>query len=267
MKPHVPRNPHLRDLLEDLGGTCWWCGQLADSREHKYKKSDLVRHWNGPRSLLWGGDPRFMYAVKSINKDPAVKFEKTMCERCNTRRSQPFDRAYETYSDYVAVALPKLHLRSGIDFREIYGSDWRSHQLRLARYFIKKFGCRMIDEGIRVPSQMVAFLDGKVNRLRDIQLAFYTDRQLLAQFGTDASAMRLGLSGTAVLLSRSKRRINGFIAAETINYVGVRFQWNRGSGWPDSFFPHQVPILNHMLNEEHMISPTGQAPSWEDPFA
>ena len=29
--------------------SCWICGALADSREHKIKKSDLVRrHGNGP---------------------------------------------------------------------------------------------------------------------------------------------------------------------------------------------------------------------------
>ena len=25
----------------DYGGNCWWCGKLADPREHKYKKADI----------------------------------------------------------------------------------------------------------------------------------------------------------------------------------------------------------------------------------
>jgi hypothetical protein len=32
--------------LED--GACWWCGSPADSREHKLKRSDLVREYGRP---------------------------------------------------------------------------------------------------------------------------------------------------------------------------------------------------------------------------
>jgi hypothetical protein len=33
----------------DYGGRCWWCGAVADSREHKHKKTDMTREFGvGP---------------------------------------------------------------------------------------------------------------------------------------------------------------------------------------------------------------------------
>src|SRR2546423_12673051 len=45
----VRPGPLPPDLLHDYAGTCWWRVGIADSREHKYKKSDLVREFGaGP---------------------------------------------------------------------------------------------------------------------------------------------------------------------------------------------------------------------------
>ena len=30
---------------KDYRGQCWWCGNTADSREHKYKSSDIKREF------------------------------------------------------------------------------------------------------------------------------------------------------------------------------------------------------------------------------
>jgi len=29
----------------DYSNKCWWCGNQADSKEHKYKRSDLIKEF------------------------------------------------------------------------------------------------------------------------------------------------------------------------------------------------------------------------------
>ncbi|MFC5112013.1 hypothetical protein [Kibdelosporangium philippinense] len=39
------------DIRHDYAGQCWWCGSVADTREHRYKRSDLIRDFGkGPGS-------------------------------------------------------------------------------------------------------------------------------------------------------------------------------------------------------------------------
>jgi hypothetical protein len=84
-------------------GTCWWCGRDADSREHKFKRTDIERGFGrGPyrddRTLVKQGysdRPSEMTGSKS----KVFKFEPMICARCNCVRSQPFDAAYDQFMD------------------------------------------------------------------------------------------------------------------------------------------------------------------------
>jgi hypothetical protein len=42
----------------------------------------------------------------------------------------------------------------------IYGRDWPTSVVDLARYVAKHFGCRMSSDGYTVPASVVGFLDG-----------------------------------------------------------------------------------------------------------
>jgi hypothetical protein len=54
-QPAGLRSQTMHDPIFSESGRCWWCGVPADSREHKYKKSDLIRQYgSGP----WTGDQR-----------------------------------------------------------------------------------------------------------------------------------------------------------------------------------------------------------------
>lgn len=74
---------------------------------------------DGP-NLVWGGDEERLHYIKSIRKSSAVRIEKALCRRCNDTRSQPFDRAYETYSAYVWENAETLWDAAGLDMRAIF---------------------------------------------------------------------------------------------------------------------------------------------------
>src|SRR5689334_9234505 len=85
-------------------GRCWWCGNAADSGEHKYKRTDLVREFgSGP----WRGQSAVAQVVGEKQRDlqspgsARLKFSKVLCGTCNSARSQAFDQAYEQFAEYV----------------------------------------------------------------------------------------------------------------------------------------------------------------------
>jgi 5-methylcytosine-specific restriction endonuclease McrA len=78
---------------------CWICGELADSAEHKIKKSDIVKI-NGTGSskkgevLLQQGDS--LLPLQGSNSK-LVKYDKILCSSCNNGFTQPFDKAHECF--------------------------------------------------------------------------------------------------------------------------------------------------------------------------
>src|SRR4051794_9915286 len=83
-------------------GLCWWCEtRAADSREHKLKRSDLVRQFgSGPYPELVSQREGKLRNVQGPNSALA-KFRQTMCAKCNNERSQPFDLAYDKFTAYL----------------------------------------------------------------------------------------------------------------------------------------------------------------------
>ena len=132
---------------------CWICGGLANTREHKFKKSDLIRS-----STTWAADdqPYFvggggMRLIPSPNAKIAT-FGKVLCGDCNSARTQPFDRAYETFSRWVNDAQEGIMTMPHLDFTAIYGTDFQDSVLNLQRYFIKHLGCRLASDRYEIPA-------------------------------------------------------------------------------------------------------------------
>jgi hypothetical protein len=102
-----------REYIELKPGRCWWCGAPADSREHKMKRSDIVREdgkppYTGLRTLTRfsaGGRQDF-----TGPNSPLMKFGTSLCARCNNERSQPFDAAWDALTEHVAKNEERLDL-------------------------------------------------------------------------------------------------------------------------------------------------------------
>jgi hypothetical protein len=117
-------------LLVDADEMCWWCQtRPATTGEHKYKAADLTRLM-GDDYLIWGDDSGRIHEIRGksgIKRDryKVVKFPKSMCDTCNNARSQPFDRAYDVFSDYLYTHR-HLRLLPGVNFKAVYGESWET---------------------------------------------------------------------------------------------------------------------------------------------
>ena len=134
------------------GGRCWWCGQPADSREHRHKATDVRREFGrgpftGPDAVVrWSG--RALDQVQGP-RSRRLAFEETMCQACNNVRSQPFDRAQERFNSYVKQHEGSIWASGTIDLQAVFGSTWRADAENLVRFYVKHVACRLVDHGSR----------------------------------------------------------------------------------------------------------------------
>lgn len=88
----------------------------------------------------------------------AVKFGKTLCQRCNSTRSQSFDAAYDHFVGWTKDNRERLPTMTHIDWSEVF-AETNYDNRHLARYYVKNMCCRIVDGGADVPKQLVRFLD------------------------------------------------------------------------------------------------------------
>jgi hypothetical protein len=226
--------------------TCWWCGRPGPlTREHKFKRSDLGRMWDGDESLLWGNGTE-RRTLKSMRKSRDVRFEPGLCGPCNNDRSQPFDRAYQAFSDYV-WNHGELGRADWLDMAQVYGATWPTSVPDLARYFGKHIGCRMAHDRFPIPPSLSAFLDGTAHAA-DVQMVLFKSqphydvyRQAQAA-GDDARGLWLepGLGH----VSPSRGRLVTYSGSLIVNFVGVFYRWELEPDGLDPFYDYRRARLH-----------------------
>jgi hypothetical protein len=162
--PEIQIGAHQPLLPHDYEGTCWWCGGVADSREHRHKASDLRREFSMAEYqagdvILRRSEERPAIDLRGPNAKVA-KFGSNFCARCNNERSQPFDLAYDRFIEWFLANEEELEKTGLVPLHEIF-DDWRTGQHLVTCYYAKHAGCRIADVGFRVPDSLGDFLDGR----------------------------------------------------------------------------------------------------------
>ena len=225
---------------------CWWCGSPGPlTREHKFKKSDLSRMWDLSGGLVWGDDVR-QREVKSVRKTQDVRFEPSLCARCNNERSQPFDEAYRSFSEYV-WDRPELRRARYIDMASIYGTDWSMRVLDLARYVAKHIGCRLAHERYPIPSSLKLFLDGAPT-MPDVHMVLFKSRdhyELYTKGVRDGVEARgLWISPSLGGVSPSRQQLTLYSSALIVNFIGIFYRWEDGCQSTDPFYVYRRARLH-----------------------
>lgn len=149
--------------MYDYKDRCWWCGNAADSGEHKYKKADLVREfgkgpYKGTKELVRVIEGQLKRIQGPNSKE--VKFESALCQTCNNEKSQPFDTTYDKFAEYIFINEQKIIGAKQFKFSEIFGCCWKGSRLNLLRYYVKHICCRLATARILVRQEVIDFLNG-----------------------------------------------------------------------------------------------------------
>jgi len=153
---------------------CWICGKPADSAEHTIKETDIVRIAG---SKIFKPSKRLIKHTadkKIIIQGPNskyIKYEKSLCEECNNESTQPYDRAYDKFIHYFIVNNDYILNFRRIRFNKIYGYNAKYKQMNLFKYFVKSFGCQLVEHLEHVPQDFVEFLNSKTKN-HNLSIAF-----------------------------------------------------------------------------------------------
>ncbi|MGW3668659.1 hypothetical protein [Streptomyces sp. NPDC005141] len=160
-------------LQHDYQGFCWWCGNTADSREHRHKKADVVRAfgsgpWPDPVVRVRSGSKR-EDRIQGPNS-AKLKFAKVLCANCNNVRSQSFDLAYDVFAEYIHQNSDVSVKAGVIQFSRVYGKGWRDERRALTKYLVKNICCRLAEGRVQIPQPLICFMDGSVRDLPNLTL-------------------------------------------------------------------------------------------------
>lgn len=147
----------------DYKGLCWWCGKTADSREHKYKKTDLIREFGGGQYKNQGGMLRVTNERDQKVEGPKakdLKFTKNICSACNNAKSQEFDRIYDRFIDFIKTNENAIIKTRNFKLSSIFGNNWRQATENVKRYYVKHMCCRLADGKIYIHPAIINFLNG-----------------------------------------------------------------------------------------------------------
>ena len=209
---------------------CWICGAPADSAEHRFKKSDLVRVF-GRGSYDKQAAPYHFRSGQLLRlqgpNSKLLRYAGNLCQQCNTTFTQPFDRAYERFISWVMKNEADVTRRRFIHFPEVFGTGWEDEQRNLYKYFAKSFGCRLVDSGWNVPHDIIELLGQETFR----------------------TALRITMSVDERMLLAPLSQRDGFFGKDTVR-SGLweqdvddsrAFTWNESVSWLTVFYWYNHP--------------------------
>ncbi|GEM_PF-6338459 len=142
---------------------CFLCGKAANSREHRYKKSDLIRsygkeRYKNERIIIAREGERDIY-LNGPNAD-VVKYDKYLCNECNNSRSQKMDIAYDEFVNYVFTNENDVK-KYGISLDKIWGDGKKIKIINLLQYYAKHICCRLLSADLTITDSAIQFLTDK----------------------------------------------------------------------------------------------------------
>ncbi|MDD4962804.1 MAG: hypothetical protein PHI11_02670 [Gallionella sp.] len=143
---------------------CWICGEIATSGEHLLKRTDVVAVFGESFSKrvvkadLEGNHKKYIQSPNS----KYLKYPVNLCANCNNARTQPYDRAYKQFADYIRENFDELKHGAEINTNLVFGKQYaKKMQRNLFCYFAKSFGCQLDDVGLPVPKILKSILNGE----------------------------------------------------------------------------------------------------------
>ena len=150
---------------------CWWCGGKGDAREHRIKRTVVIREF-GPgidRDTLHINRARVEEQRRGPNAGE-MKFRTPLCVNCNSARSQRFDYAEVAFTNYYRAHEEEIVRTKILNLAGVFPLDLQRQAEDLRRYFVKHAACVINDLGFDVSQNVRSYLDG-TNPLTDIAMS------------------------------------------------------------------------------------------------
>ena len=240
---------------------CWICGSLADSKEHRIKRSDIVsKYGNGSYKghdeliILSSGQERIIQGSKSN----LLKYNKNLCANCNNTKTQPFDKAYSKFIDYFNKHKIEVSHKRFIDFSKVYDNNFEEGQRNLYKYLVKSFACRLAHFGHPIPKDMIELLD--IDNFKTALILNFSINEDKLHFGNLDNDLSNIIGNGDIYTNQSfvdgTGEIESYRYSEFYDYLTINYSYNcfvdgnLGSTWvADSQFIYLGSFYSNLTDE------------------
>ncbi|TDX64827.1 hypothetical protein EDE12_104117 [Methylosinus sp. sav-2] len=135
-----------------LGKTplCWICNkEPATTSEHRSKRSDIKEQLGSSGPLYFHTDARRNLKLQSSNAK-RLKFEPSICNSCNSARTQPHDFAWKRLSGALRNRHPPLKTGDIIRANRVFCHATSDEMLNVHLFFVKWLGCEIVESSIPI---------------------------------------------------------------------------------------------------------------------
>jgi hypothetical protein len=139
-------------VVKALMMNCWICGKKGRTGEHLVKASDLKSLFG----RISQEDPVYYHTKGEKNipvgslKSTRLKSKALICNDCNSSLTQPYDKAWEKLSLYLRSNWTILERNGKLNLSKIFPGSTRKSFLDVHLYFVKLFGCKIIEDGVPI---------------------------------------------------------------------------------------------------------------------
>ncbi len=156
---------------------CWICGADGTTGEHLIKASDIAGYFgkfdqNNP--IFFHSETKRNIPVGSKKSD-RFKSDALICNQCNSARTQPYDKAWEILSAYLRKNSSVVGRFGKIYLKKVFPNKTRSSAKCMHLFFVKLFGCRVIENNINVDTTSFSEALIKNTIHRNIFIAFHRE--------------------------------------------------------------------------------------------
>lgn len=210
-------------------GRCWICGEDAQlTGEHRTKRSDLKGVFGVPSQQ----QPLFFSDVNRKNRHVGsldahiLKTTSGPCGKCNSNRTQPHDRAWETLSAALRARLSAIEPGGSLRATSVFPDDTSQQMLNVHLYVLKLFGGHIVDH----------YIDVDIHPFADAIMRGRAHPDVYLTFGHGALFAGSPMTGISNMRTASDGRDGGVACATWFHCVApfaVRVMFARpGEPWP-----------------------------------
>jgi hypothetical protein len=145
-------------VLEAHDATCWINGDLAETREHAIKKTDIKPVFENGEVVQFVFEDGKQIAKRNLQGPGSkhLKFKQKISNSGNSSTTQPYDLAQGEFVAYVRNNSDVIRQRKVVLGTEVFPHCTRQKLKDLQLYFVKWVGCQIRDNYPDIDLAMLA---------------------------------------------------------------------------------------------------------------
>ncbi|MES9857223.1 MAG: hypothetical protein ABW166_11525 [Sedimenticola sp.] len=144
--------------MNDTAEKCWICGDFADTREHRIKRTDIrqvLGEATQNKPLFVHDDGKRNRRVQSTNAK-VLRGKKDLCAKCNNEFTQPHDKSWERLSFYLYENWPGIIKSGAFRVSKAFPKGARKGMRDVHLFFAKSLGCAAKEGNVSINMDKLA---------------------------------------------------------------------------------------------------------------